>query len=206
MADVSSMAGTAAVTDRRPVPQGVLPRRMQAWLMASVAAGMVLIIFLAGRPAPAARQSQATTPAAASPNPDRLREYQDRLRVSELRAAQEAQIGAVAQPRASTYVQEPTAASAPDPVVSERKRREYESLFASNVVLSRRPDSERPESARQTSASPGTTAAPNVTGTAPAPTVDQIADAVVRATVRAGGAVAAPPPIASAPIVSAFRG
>ena len=41
MADVSSTAGTATVTDRRPVPQGVLPRRMQAWLMASVAAGMV---------------------------------------------------------------------------------------------------------------------------------------------------------------------
>ena len=76
--------------------------------MARVAAGMVLIIFLAGRPAPAARQSQATTPAAASPNPDRLREYQDRLRVSELRAAQEAQTGVVTQSRPTTFASLPS--------------------------------------------------------------------------------------------------
>ena len=31
-----------------------------------------------------------------------------------------------------------------DPIAADRKRREYESLFASNVVLSRRPENERP--------------------------------------------------------------
>lgn len=210
MADISSAsntAGTATVTDRRPVPRGVLPRRMQAWLMAGVAAGMVLIIFLAGRPEPAGRQSQVHTAAAPSPNPDRLREYQDRLRVAESRAAQEAQTNVAAQPRPSTNIQEPAVASAPDPVASERKRRQYESLFASNVVLSRRPDAERPDSARQPSAGPvATTGAANVPGTGPAPSVDQIADAVVRATVRSGGTVATPLPTRQTPNARAVRG
>src|SRR6185295_15163718 len=92
-------------------------------------------------------------------------------------------------------------------VASERKRRQYESLFASNVVLSRRPDAERPDSARQPSAASATaTGAANMPGTGTAPSVDQIADAVVRATVRAGGAVAVPPAIGQAPIASAMRG
>ena len=40
--------------------------------------------------------------------------------------------------------------------MAERKRREYESLFASNVVLSRRPESERPDAgqSRTTTAAP----------------------------------------------------
>lgn len=208
MADVSGAAGTAGtatVTDRRPVPQGVLPRGMQTWLMAGVAGGMVLIIFLTGRPEPAARPASAPAAAAVAPNPDRLRDYQDRLRIVEARAAQEAQTGAVPPSRPPTSIQEPAAASAPDPIVSERRRRQYDSLFASNVVLSRRPDLDRPDSARQTPAGSTATGAPNAPGTGPTPSVDQIADAVVRATVRAGGTVSGPSAIAQTPIMSASR-
>jgi type IV secretion system protein VirB10 len=65
--------------------------------------------------------------------------------------------------------------------MAERKRREYESLFATNVVLTRRPDSDPIAS--------GTAARGSVpavgSGDAQAPSVDDIADAVVRATVRA---------------------
>ena len=35
-----------------------------------------------------------------------------------------------------------------DPIAADRKRRDYESLFASNVVLSRRPENERPDIGR----------------------------------------------------------
>ena len=78
--------GAVPVTDRRPVPAGVLPRRFQTWLMAGLAAGIVLIILLAGEPRPPAGPTQ--TPAApAAPTADRLRDYQERLRAMEARAA-----------------------------------------------------------------------------------------------------------------------
>jgi type IV secretory pathway VirB10-like protein len=200
MAEIPTAPGTAPVTDRRPVPKGVLPRGMQAWLMAGVAGGMVLIIVLTGRPGPTARPAQVATATDTSPNPDRLREYQDRLRVAEARAAQEANSAAVAQPRLSTDMREPRPAAAPDSVASERKRRAYESLFASNVVLSRRSDGERPSpDALMTTGSPSR-GVPTPQETGAVPSVDQIADAVVRATVRAGATatLAAQPPTSSA--------
>jgi type IV secretory pathway VirB10-like protein len=204
MPDIPGVAVVAPVTDRRPAPKGVLPRGMQAWLMAGVAGGMVLIIVLTGRPTPAARPLQV--PAAdTSPNPDRLREYQDRLRVAEARAAQEANSASIAPSRPSSESREPRTGSAPDSVASERKRRAYESLFAGNVVLSRRPDAERPNP--QGPATPGVVAraVPAAQETVATPSVDQIADAVVRATVRAGTPVASAAPPAQAPIASSSR-
>ena len=65
----------------------------------------------------------------------------------------------------------------PDPIAADRKRREYESLFASNVVLSRRPRTSDRTSAgarRKSMRRPGPDAA--------SPSVDEVADAVVRAT------------------------
>src|SRR5437879_1709672 len=141
MADAPDTSGAATVTDRRPVPRGVLPRGMQTWLMAGIAAVMVAIMFLAGRPQPVARSVAVIATPAPAPSPDRMREYQDRLRLMEARAAQEAQASTPAAPAPPpTYTQQ--GASSPtnqDPIVAERKRKEYESLFASNVVLSRRP-------------------------------------------------------------------
>src|SRR5258705_13114772 len=78
--------GTTAVTDRRPTPRGVLPRGMQTWLMVGIAGVMLLIIVVAGRPEQAARRPTAVT-AAPAPSPERLRDYQDRLRIMETRAA-----------------------------------------------------------------------------------------------------------------------
>src|SRR6266496_4829883 len=88
MAEDSKVPATATVTDRRPVPRGVLPRGTQTWLMAGIAGVMVLIMFVAGRPNEPGLRAPATTGAAA-PSPDRLRDYQDRLRVMEARAAQD---------------------------------------------------------------------------------------------------------------------
>src|SRR5262249_54232489 len=63
----------------------------------------------------------------------------------------------------------------------------YESLFASNIVLSRRPDADRPDGSR--SIAPRSTS-PDLGATArsaAAPSIDDVADAVVRATARATG-------------------
>lgn len=172
------------VTDRRPVPRGVLPRNVQTWVMVGVAVGMLAIMLVVGRPDPPARPAQAAAPAQ-PPSADRVRDYQDRLRVLEAQALRQAQDAAVTPPEPMEY-EDSEAPPVQDPIAEERRRREYESLFASNVVLSRRPETERPDLGRNGTLSGG---APADTGTS-TPSVDQVADAVVRATARTAGAVA----------------
>src|SRR5207302_10583602 len=100
-------------------------------------------MFVAGRPNEPAPRTPVTTEAAA-PSPDRVRDYQDRLRVMEARAAQDT-------PSKTTPPSTPPEAISPEPPPSsnqeswmaERRRREYESRFASNLVFSRRPEAER---------------------------------------------------------------
>jgi len=75
----------AAVVDHRPVPRGVLPRGVQTWVMAGVAVGMLAIMLIVGRPDPPARPASTTAPAQ-PPSADRVRDYQDRLRLLEAQA------------------------------------------------------------------------------------------------------------------------
>jgi type IV secretion system protein TrbI len=186
MTEQAGPPNPAPVTDHRSVPRGVLPRGIQTWLMAALALGIVLIVFITGHPEPPAREVSAPT---ASPGPStaRVRDYQDRLRALEARTLLEAQQTAAMDqaPPLRPEVYEPPARTTEDPLVAERRRREYESLFASNVVLSRRPETQRPDS--------GALRGPSaVDAFSREPSIDDIADAVVRATTRAGTAVAAP--------------
>ena len=80
----------STVTDHRPVPRGVLPRGMQTWVMAGVAVGMLAIMLIVGRPDPPARPASTTAPAQ-PPSADRVRDYQDRLRLLEAQATRDAQ-------------------------------------------------------------------------------------------------------------------
>jgi type IV secretion system protein VirB10 len=157
---------------------------------------MLAIMLIVGRPDPPARPAQAAAPAQ-TPSADRVGDYRDRLRLLEAQALREAQMAGVTQPEPAPY-----ADSAPtpvqDPIAEERKRREYESLFASNVVLSRRPESERPDQGRINSM-PG---APAQTGS-PSPSVDEVADAVVRASARTAGAFGTGAPVAQTPVAPA---
>ena len=170
-----------AVTDRRPSPRGVLPRGVQTWLLAGLAAFMLLIMFVVGRPEAPARPAPAAAPALA-PSADRVRDYQDRLRALEAQSLEQLadqQTAPVVDHRAYS---EPAAPPPADAIETERRRREYESLFASNVVLSRRPQSQRPDAGRSEMAMQS--GVPTAGGT---PTVDEIADAALRATTRAAG-------------------
>ena len=149
---------------------------------------MLLIIFLTGRPeAPPTERQSAVAPQA--PNADRVRDYQERLRMLDEQAAREAREAALAQATLPPSMDNDRPASAQaDPLVAERQRREYESLFATNVVLSRRPDTQRPDAGATRNAPAGR----EPRGTGGEPSIDEIADAVVRATVRGtGGAVQA---------------
>ena len=171
------------VTDRRPKPTGVLPRHVQTWVMAGVAAGMVLIMFVVGRP-DAPKRPTVSSAAVTAPDPARVRAFQDQLRTLESEAAQQAQAAAARPASTPTLAPtEPPTAAAPDPLADERKRRAYESLFASSVVLSRRPAADRPDAGREASTL-STVSSPAV-GEPGTPSIDDIADAAVRATMRA---------------------
>jgi type IV secretion system protein VirB10 len=186
MADQEPAPGTVPVTDHRPVPQGVLPRRFQTWLLAGLAFGIVVIILLAGEPRPPAPSAQAPQNQPA-PSADRLRDYQERLRAMEARASSEA---SDAEPVVDPpEYREPASPPPEDPLVAEQKRRDYESLFASNVVISRRPDDQRPDAGRAAS-----TGGASALAHPPAePSLDAIADAVVRASSRTAGGSFVPP-------------
>jgi type IV secretion system protein VirB10 len=159
---------------------------MQMWLMLGVAVGMVGIIVFTGHSQPAPRVAAASTTPPLGLSPDRLRDYQDRLRALDARARLEAATEptrptTVGQPGQDERVERPT-----DPLEAERKRREYESLFAANVAVSRRPTGQQPLSDRDAgtrSASP--TAVRDGAPPMP-PNLDDVADAVVRATARYG--------------------
>ena len=200
MSDVVTRSDVAAVTDHRPVPRGVLPRGIQTWLMVAIALGMLVVILFTGRAEPPARTAAVPgSSAPPQPNTDRVRDYQDRLRVLETRAAQEARADALSTQAGPVLTRDdPPPVRSEDPLVSERKRRDYESLFASNVVLSRRPDSQRPDAGQSRSA-PMTSA--RAAADPVMPSIDDIADAAVRASTRANGApvpATSPPAVASA--------
>ncbi len=179
---------TPPVTDHRPVPRPALPRSIQTWLMVGLAFGMLVIIVVAGRPE--APEHRAPTAAQAQqPNPDRVREYQDRLRALEAQATLEEQAALTTPvPGAPPQPQDTAGAPPEDPIVAERRRRDYESLFAGNVVMSRRPADERPDST-QAMATVRPSSRDAISGS---PSIDEIADAAMRATARAGGLAASP--------------
>jgi type IV secretion system protein VirB10 len=192
--------GATPVVDQRTPPRGVLPRSTQTWVMGGLAVAIVGIIVIAGHPEPAKRPSTAasSTPMPAL-SPDRLKEYQDRLRLLEERAHQ--QTPPVSPQSASPRVDDDTrqrTSGSPDPLVEDRRRRAYESLFASNVVMSRRPEGQRLPVESGKSAHPF--AAGNPDALPAPPSIDAVADAVVRATTRATQATPPPAvPTAAAP-------
>jgi type IV secretion system protein TrbI len=177
----------ATVTDKRLTPRGVLPRRLQMWLMVALAVGMLAIIAFTGKSQPATRNTAPPALESQTANADRLRDYQDRLRALDARAAQARLLESQATPPARPVADDaPRPRENPDPLVEERRRREYESLFATNVVISRRPESERLVSERRPERT-GMEPAPErgvSGGLAAPPSLDAVADAVVRATTK----------------------
>jgi type IV secretory pathway VirB10-like protein len=95
-------------------------------------------------------------------------------------------------PEMSSPVLEQAGPATVDPLVEERRRKDYESLFASNIAVSRRPE---------LSGAPGgpTAAKRTGTGTADTPSLDEIADAVVRASAKAGQASSSAPVVRTDP-------
>lgn len=139
-------AASSPVRDHREPPRGVLPRQLQMWLMAGLAVVIVLIILVAGHSQPPAPPSSAIRPATTTlPDGDRIRAYQQQLAADETRLRQ-VQKEAMTTPRPSGGSRSPRVEQS-DPVDDEARRRDYQSLFADNVVL--KPSSDRTAAGRR---------------------------------------------------------
>jgi len=170
------------VQDRRVKPSGVLPKNAQAWVLSGIALLMVAVISLSGRN-PSKERTSTLPPATAGvmdPNAARIQEYQARIeeqaRKLQLEQAQLAHTQQAFAPGPMTGAPYPSqpysgptapagippyAAPVPDPVESsiqaDKEKRAYQSLFASNVALTYRPDNAVQPSAlaRETAANGG---------------------------------------------------
>ena len=157
-------ATPAPVRSQAAKPPGIIPKNAQTWVIIGVSAVMVAAIALSGsgsKGKPTANSPQQA--AAIDPNAARIAQYQNQLDEETRKlAAEEAtlnqakQAAAGADPRVAATIQSSTPATAYPPrlaapddrrsaqklLEAERARKEYDSLFASNVVLSFRKSSE----------------------------------------------------------------
>lgn len=170
--------GTTPVKDQRPQPRGVLPKHAQSWLMIALAVGILAVIVFTGHSEPPVPSAVGGT-APAAPDANRLRELQERLRLLNEQAHRQTGEPPAELPVATTQ----TNTYAPtDALESEKKRLEYESLFARVVIPG---DGRHSQSSRPTFAQHGGTGATVPSESAAgAPTLDAIVDAVVRASQR----------------------
>jgi type IV secretion system protein VirB10 len=195
------MTDIPQVVEKATKPAGLLPKNVQAWLLVGLAFAMVAIMWLTGGkkpPVPAKPLSQLPAPAPAEVNQTKIAEMQNRIEdlqreqlVAQSALAQQTRLlGETApdppQTAQSSGVVGPPEQKAEDPIVAERKRRDYVSLFASNVALTYR--------------TPLTHAAPeaeprSVEPTLPSPEADAAQMAQLLKQVQASAA----PPAASAP-------
>src|SRR5262245_18042410 len=76
----------AAVRDRRPTLRTQLPRQTQMWIMLGLAALILLVILIAGRPNPGTRPATTTTAQPSAVPPERVRSLQERFTEQETRA------------------------------------------------------------------------------------------------------------------------
>jgi type IV secretory pathway VirB10-like protein len=160
MADTDPAPYSApSVKNRSTEPPGVLPRGTRSVSICGIALLMVIVIFFAARNTPPERKP-AVAPGGAivDPNAERIKDYQTRIdeQVKKLleeqaRWTQAREGGPLSNPGpvAGEIVpdrpRDPSYATyAPDRSIdalqNDRRKREYESLFASNVALSYRRD------------------------------------------------------------------
>jgi len=159
-----------AIRDKAPKPPGVLPKNVQAWVLIGVATVMVCVLALSGGRSPQSGSSDLTRKgdAVVDPNEARIQEYRNRLEAEARKLEAERQRLKQATAALMTEPSEPQPPQGPPPFSSygyqrpqtepavprksaleqERERREYESLFASNVALTYREDASpaKPES------------------------------------------------------------
>jgi type IV secretion system protein VirB10 len=142
------------IKDKAPKPPGLLPKHVQSWLILCLALLMILIMWLTGgkkQPATAKAVSPVSqAPAPVEVNEAKIAELQNRIQELQRQQflAQTAltEQGKLLGGNASDTPHSQgeygsandSAERTEDPIKAERKKREYLSLFASNIALSYR--------------------------------------------------------------------
>ncbi len=156
MAEESTAPAATPIQNKAPKPPGLMPKNVQAWVMVSLAVLMVLIMWLTGgkKPPKTPNSNVSTFQSAAQPGVNEAQVAALQNRIQQLQQEQESAIkqqnkffgslpsgtGTPAPAQASGPAAEPPA---PNPIQAEEQRREYVSLFSSNVALSYRKDQQR---------------------------------------------------------------
>jgi type IV secretion system protein VirB10 len=152
------MAEIPQITDKRKPPLGIVPKNAQAWVLTGLAAVMVAVIALSGNNPSKARTPSPQVGSPVDPNSLRIQEYKARieeqarkLQIEQARLTHTREdltintngsvdTGIVTRPQTAHW-STPNYDNFPHPENSihlERTKRDYESLFASNVALSYR--------------------------------------------------------------------
>jgi type IV secretion system protein VirB10 len=163
------MTSPSAIQDKAPKPPGLLPKHVQSWLLIGLAVIMVVIMWLTGakKPATPARSLPAAPPVQAPLEVNEAKIVDLQKRIQEMQREQIVAQNALAQQSRTLAAGVPdTPATAPpadanapvrteDSIRAERKKRDYLSLFASNVALSyRKTQSITPGRENETPAAP----------------------------------------------------
>ena len=141
------------IQDKAPKPTGLFPKHVQSWLILGLAVLMVVIMWLtSGKKQQSTAKGSAPVPQpplAVEVNETKIAELQNRIQ--ELQRQQLVAQSALAQ-QSRLFANIPADQPAPsgsassnssgerteDPIKAERKKREYLSLFASNIALTYR--------------------------------------------------------------------
>src|SRR5437773_2020308 len=142
------------IQDKAPKPAGLLPKHIQSWLILGLAVLMIVIMWLTGgkkqQTAAKANAPVAQQPLPLEVNETKIADLQNRIQ--ELQREQLAAQSALAQQNrflgAATPDQQQTQSNHgsgnpagernEDPIKAEQRKRDYLSLFASNIALSYR--------------------------------------------------------------------
>lgn len=158
------------VHNKSPKAPGIMPKNAQTWVIVAIAAVMILVIAFSnsGAPKPKAKPVNAAQQNASLPNPRQIDQYRTMVDEEARKLALERQRLDQAKldaQNAAAGVQMPPPGQGPYPpqaqsssytgheispeeaqriaLEAERKKREYNSLFSSNVALSLRKDQNR---------------------------------------------------------------
>jgi type IV secretion system protein VirB10 len=194
------------IEDKAAKPPGLLPKHVQSWLIVGLAVLMVLIMWLTGSKKPRAT-SQAGAPALIPPplvevNEGKIKELQNRIEqlqreqlVAQNALTQQTRVLAAGAGETGPAVAPGTAPATErveDPIETERKKRGYLSLFASNVALSYR---KHPEvSSHSTAEATSTNSELGIPGALP-PQVEAASLAQVLKAMQLPGSPVVPPQI-----------
>jgi type IV secretion system protein TrbI len=162
-----SLAVNEHIENNAPKPPGLLPKHVQSWLIASLAILMVLIMWLTGSRKPQAAGRVGARPTLPPPlvevNETKIAELQTRIEelqreqlVAQNALTQQSRVlsGAPIDPGPAGVPGAAPGERAEDPIEAERKKRNYLSLFASNVALSYRKNVATPATPEHASATP----------------------------------------------------